>query len=226
MSKAAICFSIFFFDLARKKKSKKIMPLRVSNGTSALGGVGSASVGKAVPKKAPHFPSYHPLNQPSAKKQITGPAQGAPGPLKGKRLVSGNGKKGSIPAGKGRKIAPVSIAGKKFMPNIVPKKKHRYRPGTVALREIRKYQKSTELLMRFAPFQRLVRDIIVDAMNMSAAPNGARLQHSAAVALQEAAEAYLVHLFEDSLICAIHAKRVTIFVKDMQAARRLRGETN
>ena len=198
------------------------MPLRVSNGSSALGGVGSASVGKAVPKKAPHFPSYHPLNQPSAKKQITGPAQGAPSAGKGKRL---SGKKAVLGSGKGKKNAPMSSAGKKHMPTTV-RKKQRYKPGTVALREIRKYQKSTELLIRFAPFQRLLKEIINELFNMQAAPNGPLLQHSGAVALQEAAEAYLVHLFEDSLICAIHAKRVTIFVKDMQAARRLRGETN
>lgn len=198
------------------------MPLRVSNGSSALGGVGSASVGKAVPKKAPHFPSYHPLNQPSAKKQITGPAKGGPAGGKGGKRLSG---KKAVAPGMGKKIAPLSSAGKKHMPT-TERKKHRFKPGTVALREIRKYQKSTELLIRFAPFQRLVREIINEVMNMTAAPNGPRLQYNAAVALQEAAEAYLVHLFEDSLICAIHAKRVTIFVKDMQAARRLRGETN
>eukprot|EP00966_Prymnesium_polylepis_P048199 1116089-Prymnesium_polylepis.1 len=121
----------------------------------------------------------------------------------------------------------MSTAGKKRMPPVgTVRKKHRYRPGTVALREIRRYQKSTELLIRLAPFRWLVRDIINEFISMEAAPNGPRLQESAAHALQEAAEAYLVHLFEDSLICAIHAGRVTIFVKDMQAARRLRGETN
>jgi histone H3/H4 len=215
--------------LIREKKIKKIMPLRLSNGSSALGGVGSASLGKAVSKKAPHFPSYHPLNQPSAKKQITGPAHGGTVAVKGKRLVTGKGmgkKAAPVSSGKGKKAAPVvSSAGKKHMPSTV-RKKHRYKPGTVALREIRKYQKSTELLLRFAPFQRLVREIITEMFNMQAAPNGPRLQYNAAIALQEAAEAFLVHLFEDSLILAIHAKRVTIFVKDMQAARRLRGETN
>ena len=76
------------------------------------------------------------------------------------------------------------------------KKPHRYRPGTVALREIRKYQKSTDL----------------------------RFQSSAVMALQEASEAYLVGLFEDTNLCAIHAKRVTIMPKDIQLARRIRGE--
>jgi histone H3 len=87
------------------------------------------------------------------------------------------------------------------------KKTHRYRPGTVALREIRKYQKSTELLIRKLPFQRLVREIAQDFKT------DLRFQSSAVLALQEAAEAYLVGLFEDTNLCAIHAKRVTIMPK-------------
>merc|ERR1712174_149398 len=98
------------------------------------------------------------------------------------------------------------------------KKPHRYRPGTVALREIRRYQKSTELLIRKLPFQRLVREIAQDFKT------GLRFQSSAVLALQEASEAYLVGLFEDTNLCAIHAKRVTIMVKDVQLARRLRGD--
>ena len=100
------------------------------------------------------------------------------------------------------------------------KKPHRYRPGTVALREIRKYQKSTELLIRKLPFQRLVREI------MQSHSMEFRIQSSALLAIQEAAEAYLVGLFEDSNLCAIHGKRVTIMPKDIQLARRLRGEKN
>ena len=100
------------------------------------------------------------------------------------------------------------------------KKPHRFRPGTVALREIRKYQKSTELLMRKLPFQRLVREIAQDIK-----PQGdLRFQSSALAALQEASEDYLVHLFEDVNICAIHARRVTIMPKDIQLARRIRVE--
>ena len=104
------------------------------------------------------------------------------------------------------------------------KKPHRYRPGTVALREIRKYQKSTELLMRKLPFQRLVREVANDIAAGTRFPEGPRWQSQAVVALQEAAEAYLVHLFEDSNLEAIHAKRVTIQAKDIQIARRIRGE--
>lgn len=98
------------------------------------------------------------------------------------------------------------------------KKPHRYRPGTVALREIRKYQKSTDMLIRKLPFQRLVREIATDYKT------DLRFQSSAVLALQESAENYLVGLFEDSNLCAIHAKRVTIMVKDIQLARRIRGE--
>ncbi|XP_051802636.1 histone H3-like [Acanthochromis polyacanthus] len=98
------------------------------------------------------------------------------------------------------------------------KKPHRYRPGTVALREIRRYQKSTELLIRKLPFQRLVREIAQDFKT------DLRFQSSAVMALQESSEAYLVGLFEDTNLCAIHAKRVTIMPKDIQLARRIRGE--
>ena len=97
---------------------------------------------------------------------------------------------------------------------------HRYRPGTVALREIRRYQKSTELLIRALPFQRLVRE----TLQMFKADH--RIQGSALRALQEACEAYLVSVFEDANLCAIHAKRVTIFPIDMQLALRIRGERN
>ena len=140
------------------------------------------------------------------------------------------------------------------------RKPHRYRPGTVALREIRKYQKSTKLLIRCAcpsakvrvrgsayppgtylgaagmcqdnlltadhaegrrkrPFQRLVREIALDFKR------DLRFQPSAIDALQEACEAWMVSLFEDTNLCALHAKRVTILPKDMQLARRIRGET-
>ena len=100
------------------------------------------------------------------------------------------------------------------------KKPHRFRPGTVALREIRRYQKSTELLLRKLPFQRLTREIA------SEFKSDLRFQASAIAALQEATEAYMVSLFEDSNLCAIHGKRVTVQPRDMQLARRIRGEHN
>lgn len=107
----------------------------------------------------------------------------------------------------------------KHKPNIAGVKRpvHRYRPGTFALREIRRYQKSTDLLIRKAPFQRLVRQIAQDFQA------NLRFQSCAIMALQEAAESFLVTLFEDTNLCAMHAKRVTIQKKDMDLARRIRG---
>eukprot|EP00271_Cylindrocystis_brebissonii_P006331 TRINITY_DN19066_c0_g1_i1.p1 TRINITY_DN19066_c0_g1~~TRINITY_DN19066_c0_g1_i1.p1 ORF type:complete len:197 (+),score=34.59 TRINITY_DN19066_c0_g1_i1:604-1194(+) len=95
---------------------------------------------------------------------------------------------------------------------------HRFRPGTVALREIRKYQKSTDVLLLKTPFYRLVREV---SNQMTLEPF--RWTPEALMAIQESAESYLVHLFEDCMFAAIHAKRVTIMPKDMQLARRIRG---
>ena len=97
-------------------------------------------------------------------------------------------------------------------------KKRRFRPGVVALREIRKYQTSTGLLIRKKPFQRLVREIA------QTHKTDFRFQSHALHAIQEASEAYLVSLFEDTNLCDIHAKRVTIMPKDIQLALRIRGE--
>jgi histone H3 len=99
------------------------------------------------------------------------------------------------------------------------KKMHRFRPGTVALREIRRYQRSTELLIRKVPFGRLVREIC-----QQHSKKDLRFQATAILALQESAEQYLTKLFEESNLCALHAKRITLFPTDMQLARRIRGE--
>eukprot|EP00804_Cyclotella_cryptica_P001367 CCRYP_014121-RB/>CCRYP_014121-RB protein AED:0.06 eAED:0.06 QI:0/-1/0/1/-1/0/1/0/139 len=98
------------------------------------------------------------------------------------------------------------------------KKPHRYRPGTVALREIRKYQKSTDLLIRKLPFQRFLREVTQDFRG------DMRYTATALAASQEASEAYLIGLMEDTNLCAIHARRVTIMPKDMQLSRRIRRE--
>ncbi|XP_057805798.1 histone H3-like centromeric protein CENH3 isoform X2 [Salvia miltiorrhiza] len=98
------------------------------------------------------------------------------------------------------------------------KKKRRNRPGTVALREIRKYQKSWNLLIPAAPFIRTVKEI-----SFQFAPSVGRWQAEALVALQEAAEDYIVKLFEEAMLCAIHAKRVTLMKKDFELARRIGG---
>nr|XP_054954500.1 histone H3.X-like [Pan paniscus] len=117
-----------------------------------------------------------------------------------------------------RKPLATKAAGKRAPPTGGIKKPHRYKPGTLALREIRKYQKSTQLLLRKLPFQRLVREI-AQAISLDL-----RFQSAAIGALQEASEAYLVQLFEDTNLRAIRARRVTIMPRDMQLAHRLRGE--
>ena len=121
--------------------------------------------------------------------------------------------------GKAPRKALATKAARKSAPGFGGvKKPHRYRPGTVALRQIRKYQKSTELLIRKAPFQRLVKELMQDMRK------DLRWNTHALMALQEAAEAYLVKIFEDANLCCIHAKRVTPFPKDIQLLRRIRGE--
>ena len=110
-----------------------------------------------------------------------------------------------------RKIHEARMQGRQIKP-------HRYRAGTVALKDIRHYQGSTALLIRKLPFQRVVREITQDIKT------GLRFQSAALLCLQEATEAYLVSLLEDSNLCAIHARRVTIMPKDIQLARRIRGE--
>ena len=103
-----------------------------------------------------------------------------------------------------------------------PVKKRGYRPGTLALREIRKYQKTTNLLIRKAPFIRLVREILHGKLGKTEI----RMQRIAVEALQEAAEYYITNLFDDANLCALHAKRITLQPKDMQLAMRIRGERN
>jgi histone H3 len=121
--------------------------------------------------------------------------------------------------GKAPRKQPLATKAARKEPRVgFTKKPHRYRPGTVALQEIRRFQKSTELLIRKLPFQRLVREIA------QSFKTDLRFQSAAVGALQEAAEAYLVGLFEDTNLCAIHAKRITIMPKDIQLARRIRGE--
>ena len=110
-----------------------------------------------------------------------------------------------------RKIHEAQMQGRLVKP-------HRYRAGTVALKDICHYQGSTALLIRKLPFQRLVREIAQDYKT------GLRFQSAAVLCLQEASEAYLVRLFDDTNLCAIHARRVTIMPKDILLVRRIRGE--
>ena len=131
-------------------------------------------------------------------------------------------KKTPVATGSKARVSDLKIA--KALKKTAPadggmKRKMRFRPGTVALREIKRYQKSTDLLLAKAPFQRFVRTIAVGI------DPTLRFQAVALLALQEASEVYLTGLFEDANLCAIHATRVTVMKKDLDLARRLRGET-
>jgi histone H3 len=98
------------------------------------------------------------------------------------------------------------------------KKKHRWRSGTVALREIRRYQKSTDLLLPKLPVQRLIREIAQDCKN------DLRFTRDALEAAHTAVEQYITEVFDRTQIACIHAKRVTITDKDMKVAQLLAGE--
>lgn len=138
-----------------------------------------------------------------------------------RKSTGGKAPRGSL-IGKPRNVGgkkPRNTGGNPKVGQAKVPKIRKYRPGTVALREIRKLQKSTDLLIRKLPFQRLVREVAQDFKA------DLRFQSKAVNALQEAAEAYLVGLFEDSNLCAIHAKRVTVMPKDIVLSRRLRKET-
>ncbi|KAF8812530.1 histone-fold-containing protein [Phlegmacium glaucopus] len=140
-----------------------------------------------------------------------------PAPKKAKAATARKSTGGHAPAARRN-------SGRQSQGEAAPKKR-RFRPGTVALREIRKYQKSTDLLIQKLPFSRVVREITAEMTTDTNFKDSAdlRWQSSALLALQEATEAYLVHLFEDANLCAFHAKRVTIMTRDIQLARRIRG---
>ncbi|XP_035695286.1 histone H3-like [Branchiostoma floridae] len=178
-------------------------------GASGSFKISAAAQKPAKPKKKPAAKKpaakkVKKAKKPAAKKPAAKKAKKSP-----KKSTGGKAPRKQLATKAARKSAPATGG---------VKKPHRYRPGTVALREIRRYQKSTELLIRKLPFQRLVREIAQDFKT------DLRFQSSAVMALQEASEAYLVGLFEDTNLCAIHAKRVTIMPKDIQLARRIRGE--
>jgi len=113
---------------------------------------------------------------------------------------------------RGRPASPTKAAAKQQG----GAKKKKLDPGTKALLEIRKYQKSTNLLIPKLPFSRVVREICQEICY-----SDMRFQTVALAALQEAAEAYLVTLFEDANMCAIHGKRVTIMQKDLLLVGRI-----
>ena len=188
------------------------MPLRISN--VGVAGNPSSVGGKSVGKNPGNS-----LGKRTHALQASG---------SGKNIVSGNVAVQSNTQHTGKRLPSHLLqAAKKHAPvSNDAKKKRRYKPGTVALREIRRYQKSTELLIRKTPFKRLCKDLIreITQFKMQEFPNGCNMGGDAATALQEAAEAYMISLFADSNLEAIHAKRVTILVKDLQLSRRVRGE--
>ncbi len=116
---------------------------------------------------------------------------------------------------KPRKNAAAADAATGVAGAVGKRKKRTFKRGTKALREIRQYQKSTELLLRKLPFQRLVREVAGDVKS------DLRFQASAMAAMQEASEAYLAVIMEETNQIAIHTKRQTISDKDMQLARRI-----
>jgi len=157
------------------------------------------------------------MKKPQTARKSTGPRRwvaDADGRA-GNNIRSGRVVKGRPPVRRDTGAKTLPGRGRQHPP--VEKNKKRFRPGQLALKEIRRYQKSTELLIKALPFQRLVRDIANEFKI------GVRFQAVALSALQEAAESFLIGIFEDTNLCAIHAKRVTIMPKDMQLARRIRG---
>ena len=133
---------------------------------------------------------------------------------------------------KGGKQPRKHLAHKILRKGITPtggiKKPHRYRPGMVALREIRQYQRSTENLIKKTPFQKLIREISQEYRIYPDGPGTpsvqAHFQSTAISALQEAAENFIVGLFDDVNLLAIHARHVTIMPCDIQLALRIRGD--
>ena len=190
------------------------MPIRTSGG---VGGSGVASHGG----KQSSIGGKQPSTGGKVVSSFGGKKRTIPRPVGGKKMKAPGVARSS--GGKMLASAVRSSHGGKLQPPPL-KKKPRFKQGTVSLREIRRYQKSTELLMRKLPFQRLVREVANDMFAGTRFPEGPRWQSSAVMALQEAAEAYLVHLFEDTQLEAIHANRITIQAKDMQLSRRIRGE--
>ncbi len=166
--------------------------------------------GKLGHKKSP------PKSKPATQAKTKTPAAGSP---KSASKAAKSKAASKATKTKAPKTQVASAAAKKTAASTGGvKKPHRFNPGTVALREIRRFQKSTELLIRKMPFRRLVREIAQDYTT------DLRISGSAEAMLQEAAEAYIVGLFEDANLVAIHAKRVTVMAKDMQVVRRIRGE--
>ena len=155
-------------------------------------------------------------------------------PARARKTVSGKAaKKTTVSAKAARKQLPLSYQKTNKNTNKSTKsapatggvkKPHRYRPGTVALREIRRYQKSTDLMIPKLPYQKLIREITVDQGKKPKDGNDWRWQGVAILASHTAAEDYLTVQLEDANVCALHTKRCTVMPKDIQLVRRIKGE--
>ena len=189
-----------FKALAKKFGVKTCQDLSTSPATAGLSNCPSAETSSAT-------------SSAGDSKEGTAPTAATAGvPAKNRLNMARKSTRGSAPSnhrGDGRK------KGRQMLP---PVKKYRVSPGVRALADIRRYQKSTELLIKRLPFQRLVREIV-----MNQCGEGFRFQVGSLSALQEAAESFLVGIFEDTNLCSIHARRVTIMPKDVQLAMRIRG---
>lgn len=98
------------------------------------------------------------------------------------------------------------------------KKTRHFKPGTVALREVKRYQKTSGFLIASLPFERLVREVAQDFKA------DLRFSRSAVALIQLITEHYLVGILEESVLVAISAKRVSVQPKDVHLVRRIRGE--
>ena len=134
------------------------------------------------------------------------------------RFESAGSKKGQPSKGGSKKLGSKKVLSGNTAMKRSSKRRFRSRPGVVALREIKKYQRSTDLLVPRLPFQRVVKEI-TGKIN-----SDLRFSAQGLIALQECTESFMTGLFEDSYMCSIHAKRVTLMPRDVQLARRIRGE--
>ena len=192
---------------------------RTKHDVQASKGKQSASQGqKSASKDKQTASNARPFCAPGSQRKAIKSRSAFGGPMGGGVIGAGEGSSRgpgkTVPGGLVRFAAIMSApAG-----GVVPKKPHRYRPGTVALRQIRRYQSSTEILMQKTVFKRWVRELL------SVMVSNVRVGGETAMCLQVAVEEYLVHLFEETQLAAVHGRRVTLKVKDINLVRRIRNE--
>lgn len=189
------CYAV---NMARVKQTARQTPARVT-GPRARGRQGTAGRGAAT-RRVPANAGV-PLSVSVSPAAVVRTMASHPSAVP--QVPAGNA------AGAGGSAAGAAVA--------FPAPRRRYRPGTRALREIRKFQRTSDLLLRKLPFQRLVREV---AGNVK---QDLRFQSVAVEILQHAVEDYMVQVFEDCVLCAVHAKRVTVTPKDLKLAMRIRG---